>query len=104
VDLGLRALCGSTPRKCMWILAEVVLWIYSNEVYVDLGLGSSVDLLRGSVCESRPACFMWIYSKEVYLDLDFGSSVDLLRGNMCGSRLRWFCGYTPKSVCGFRFR
>ena len=27
--------------------------MYSEEVYVDLGLGCSVDLLRGSVCGSR---------------------------------------------------
>jgi hypothetical protein len=47
-----------------------------------------VDLLRGSVCGSRPACFMWIYSKEVYVDLGFGSSVDLVRGSVFGSRLR----------------
>jgi len=32
VDLGLRALCGSTPRTCMWIYAEVVLSIYSEEM------------------------------------------------------------------------
>jgi hypothetical protein len=34
----------------MWIQESVVLWIYSKEVYVDLGFSSSVDLLQGSVC------------------------------------------------------
>jgi hypothetical protein len=41
-------------------LASVVLWIFSKEVYVDLGLGSSVVLLRRNVCESRPTKCMWI--------------------------------------------
>jgi hypothetical protein len=55
---------------------------------VYLGLSNSVDLLRGSVCGSRPACFMWIYSNKVCVDIGFGSSVDLLRGSVFGSRLR----------------
>jgi hypothetical protein len=41
------------------------MWIYAKEVNVGLGLGSSGDLLRGSVC--------------------VGSFVDL-RGSLCGSR------------------
>jgi hypothetical protein len=38
VDLDLRCVC---------------VWIYSMNVYVDLGLSSYVDLLRGSLFGSR---------------------------------------------------
>ena len=53
----------------MWIWCYVVLWIYSKEMYVDLGVGSSMDLLQGSVCGSR-----------------LRYSMDFLRGSLCGSR------------------
>jgi len=42
VNLHQRSVCGSRPACFMWI--------FSKDVYVDLGFGSSVDLLRGSVC------------------------------------------------------
>jgi hypothetical protein len=38
------SVCGSRPTFCVWI--------YSEEVYVDLGCGSCVDFLRGSLCGS----------------------------------------------------
>ena len=42
MDLLQRSVCGSRPACFMWIV--------SKDVYVDLGFGSSVDLLRGRIC------------------------------------------------------
>jgi hypothetical protein len=57
----------------VWINAELVLWIYSEVVYVDLDLHS--------VCGSTPR-------KYVCVDLGLCTSVDFLRRSVCASRLR----------------
>jgi hypothetical protein len=63
-------------------------------MYVDLGLGSSVDLLQGSVCGSRLRYYVDFLRRS--LCGSSASSVDILRGIVVNIGQRSVCGSTPR--------
>jgi hypothetical protein len=53
----------------VWINAELVLWIYSEEVYVDLELHSVCGSTSRKCMLILSEVVLWICSNEVYVNL-----------------------------------